>query len=44
MSTDPTDELLDAFERSLSEVGLDEPGRQLSTREHIFSAPGPDGQ
>lgn len=43
-STDPTDELLDAFERSLNEVGLDEPGRQLSTREHIFSVRGSDGQ
>ncbi|QRV90853.1 elongator complex protein 2 [Ceratobasidium sp. AG-Ba] len=42
-STDPTDDLLDAFERSLNEVGSDEPGRQLSTREHIFSARGPDG-
>ncbi|KAG8747230.1 hypothetical protein FRC10_001846 [Ceratobasidium sp. 414] len=43
-STDPTDDLIDAFERSLNEVGLDEPGRQLSMREHVFSARGPDGQ
>ncbi|KAG9126160.1 hypothetical protein FRC07_004630 [Ceratobasidium sp. 392] len=43
-STDPTDDLLDAFERSLNEVGLDEPGRQLSMREHVFSARGPNGQ
>ncbi|KAH7345263.1 WD40 repeat-like protein [Rhizoctonia solani] len=43
-STDPTDELLDAFERSLNEVGLDEPGRQLSMREHVFSVRGSEGQ
>ncbi|KEP47202.1 RNA polymerase II elongator subunit [Rhizoctonia solani 123E] len=43
-STDPTDELLDAFERSLNEVGLDEPGRQLSMREHVFSVRGTEGQ
>ncbi|KAG9099797.1 hypothetical protein FRC06_004829 [Ceratobasidium sp. 370] len=43
-SADPTDDLLDAFERSLNEVGLDEPGRQLSMREHVFSARGPDRQ
>ncbi|KAG8686683.1 hypothetical protein FRC09_013977, partial [Ceratobasidium sp. 395] len=43
-STDPTDDLLDAFERSLNEVGLDGPGRQLSMREHVFSARGLDGQ
>ncbi|CAE6466835.1 unnamed protein product [Rhizoctonia solani] len=42
--TDPTDELLDAFERSLNEVGLDEPGRQLSMREHVFSVRGSEGQ
>lgn len=35
---DATDELLDAFERSLNQVNPDEgPSRQLSTREHIFS-------
>ncbi|ELU41553.1 elongator complex protein 2 [Rhizoctonia solani AG-1 IA] len=34
--TDPTDELLDAFERSLNEVGLDEPGRQLSIHGALF--------
>ncbi|CAE6456006.1 unnamed protein product [Rhizoctonia solani] len=43
-STDPTDDLLDAFERSLNEVGLDEPGRQLSMREHVFSVRGSEGQ
>ncbi|CAE6428931.1 unnamed protein product [Rhizoctonia solani] len=43
-STVPTDELLDAFERSLNEVGLDEPGRQLSMREHVFSVRGSEGQ